>query len=77
MLNILGMMLNCPIYKGTEMYDEYLGDGVYASFDGIHIVLDLRGQDNTTRIALDSTVFDRLIKYRNNAILDSPKEQND
>lgn len=71
------MMLNCPIYKGTEMYDEYLGDGVYASFDGIHIVLDLRGQDNTTRIALDSTVFDRLIKYRNNAILDSPKEQND
>ena len=27
--------------------DEYLGDGVYARFDGYMIWLDLRGQDNT------------------------------
>lgn len=37
--------------------DRYLGDGVYASFDGYHIVLDLRGQDNTTRIALEPGVL--------------------
>lgn len=41
--------------------DEYLGDGVYASFDGYHIVLDLRAQDSTTRIALEPRVM-RLLK---------------
>lgn len=47
-----------------ETYDEYLGDGVYASFDGYHIVLDLRGQDNTTRIGLEHAVFERLLRYK-------------
>jgi hypothetical protein len=46
------------------MPDRYLGDGVYASYDGYHIVLDLRGQDSTTRIALEGEVFTSLIKYR-------------
>jgi len=45
------------------MPDDYLGDGVYASFDGYHIVLDLRAQDSTTRIALDPDVMDALIRY--------------
>jgi len=44
--------------------DEYLGDGVYASFDGYHITLDLRGQDRTTRIALEGPVLDALFAYR-------------
>ncbi len=44
--------------------DRYLGDGVYASCDGYHIVLDLRAQDSTTRIALEPPVFDALVKYR-------------
>jgi hypothetical protein len=42
----------------------YLGDGVYASFDGFAIVLDLREQDNTTRIVLEHEVFEALIAYR-------------
>lgn len=46
------------------MKDDYLGDGVYASFDGYYIVLDLRGQDSTTRIALEPPVFDALIRYK-------------
>ncbi|MHA2047734.1 MAG: hypothetical protein ACW99G_23370 [Candidatus Thorarchaeota archaeon] len=45
------------------MDDIYLGDGVYASFDGFGIVLDLRGQDNTTRIVLEPQVFEALIEY--------------
>jgi hypothetical protein len=45
------------------MEDRYLGDGVYASFDGYHVVLDLRGQDNFTRIALDPTVLEALERY--------------
>ena len=43
---------------------EYLGDGVYASCDGYHIWLDLRGQDNTTRIGLEPTVLGSLDRYR-------------
>lgn len=55
--------------------DEYLGDGVYASFDGYHIVLDLR-QQNASKIALEATVLDNLIKYRDGIIakLHTPDE---
>lgn len=41
----------------------YLGDGVYASFDGYHILLDLRGQDDTTKIALEPAVIEALELY--------------
>ena len=40
--------------------EECLGDGVYASWDGFNIWLDLRGQDSTTRIALDPAVLANL-----------------
>lgn len=46
-----------------EIEDIYLGDGVYASFDGYHVVLDLRAQDSTTRIALEPAVLDALTAY--------------
>jgi len=40
--------------------EMYLGDGVYATYcDGI-ILLDLRAQDNITRIALERETFDAL-----------------
>ena len=45
--------------------DRYLGDGVYASFDGYHIVLDLRAQDNITKIALEPYVFEELVRFEN------------
>ena len=47
--------------------DDYLGDGVYASFDGFHVVLDLRGQDSTTRIALEPLVFQELVRFQKRA----------
>lgn len=43
--------------------EDYLGDGVYASFDGYHIWLDLGAQDSTTRIALDPYVLAALNRY--------------
>lgn len=46
-----------------KIKDQYIGDGVYASFDGYHVVLDLRGQDATTRIALEPQVIDALNAY--------------
>lgn len=46
------------------MKDAYLGDGVYASFDGYAITLDLRAQDDTTRIYLEPEVLQALDRYR-------------
>ncbi len=48
----------------TDYEERYIGDGVYATCDGYHIILDLRAQDSTTRIALEPAVFDALICYR-------------
>ena len=45
-------------------FDEYLGDGVYAFYDGYHIWLDLRGQDNVTRIGMEPAVLKRFDEYR-------------
>ena len=52
----------------TESIEDYLGDGVYASFDGYYLKLDLRGQDNTTEIFLEPEVFQRLLAFREKAI---------
>lgn len=52
------------------MEDRYLGDGVYASFDGYHIILDLRGQDSTTQIALEPEVLVALNRYMKDCIHD-------
>jgi len=45
------------------MKDTYLGDGVYASFDGYHIILDTRAQTPKNEIALDPHVFAALCDY--------------
>lgn len=59
----------------SEFPERYIGDGVYASFDGYHIILDLRAQD-ASRIALEPTVWDRLVQYRED-ILSLQTETND
>lgn len=46
-----------------DTHDQYLGDGVYASFDGYHIWLDLRAQDPTIRIGLEPSVMRKLRQY--------------
>lgn len=48
--------------------DRYLGDGVYASWDGIGIRLDLRGQDSTTQIYLEAEVITALIEFQVEAL---------
>ena len=42
--------------------EVYLGDAVYASFDGYQIWLRTR-DGNDQRIALEPRVFDALVKY--------------
>lgn len=41
---------------------QYIGDAVYASFDGFAIWLTT-GDGNDQRIALEPAVFDALIRY--------------
>jgi len=54
--------------------DRYLGDGVYASYDGCMVWLDLRGQDSTTRIALEPEVLAALDEFRK-AVVQAQKEE--
>lgn len=44
--------------------DLYLGDGVYASFDGYHVWLDTRAQAPISRIALEPHVLDHFDAFR-------------
>ena len=46
-----------------EAKEAYLGDGVYASTDGYNIILDLRAQDNTTKIYLEPSVLRALNEF--------------
>jgi hypothetical protein len=48
--------------EDMKEFDAYLGDGVYASFDGIHIWLAANHPENKT-VALDPSVFDNLVAY--------------
>ncbi len=50
-----------------RQFKRYIGDSVYASFDGYHIWLATENQlpgDPSNEIALDPSVFESLIKYR-------------
>ncbi len=46
-----------------ENEEVYLGDAVYASFDGWHIWLRT-GDGNRQRIALEPSVFQALVNYK-------------
>ena len=46
----------------TSTYDTYLGEGVYASFDGFQIWLAVNHHENKV-LALEPSVFARLCEY--------------
>lgn len=46
-----------------ERVETYLGDGVYASFDGYHIWLKAERENGWHRIALDPAVMTELQAY--------------
>ena len=45
------------------MEERYLGDGVYASYDGYQIWLDTRAQEPVNRIALEPSVLSHLHQF--------------
>jgi hypothetical protein len=48
------------------MEKTYLGDGVYAEFDGFHIVLTTEnGIETTNKIFLEDSVMLALVQYSN------------
>ena len=48
----------------SSMPQEYLGDGVYARWDGWSVILDLRGQgEDWSEIALDPDVRKKLDRF--------------
>ena len=49
----------------SEQFKEYIGDGIYASFDGYQIWLRTSdGIRYTNEIALEPSVFNALIDYQ-------------
>lgn len=44
--------------------DAYLGDGVYASFDGYQIWLSAEGVNGMNEIAIDDQTWRALVAYR-------------
>jgi len=44
--------------------DRYIGDGVYASYDGYHVWLDTRAQEPVNRIGLEPAVLAQLEQFR-------------
>ena len=46
---------------------EYLGDGVYASFDGYHIWLAVNDHMNVV-VALEPSVFAALVQYKDQVV---------
>jgi hypothetical protein len=44
---------------------QYLGDGVYVSFDGHQLKLDTRASPNPQEIYLDTNVYAALVRFVN------------
>lgn len=57
-------------WEGNPTLEEYLGDGVYATYDGYSVSLDLRAQPPTPdcRIALEPAVFAKLLSFQERAV---------
>ena len=50
------------------LYEDYLGDGLYADFDGYQIILaanDRNSGNPTDRVALEPSVIEAFLRYLN------------
>lgn len=43
--------------------EEHLGDGVYASFDGYHIWLNVQRENGWERVAIEPSTFRNLLDF--------------
>jgi hypothetical protein len=54
---------------------RYLGDGVYATFDGYHIWLRAQGVAHENLVALEPAVFAALLKYQHDLVVESQRKE--
>ena len=60
-------------FRNTYSKEIYLGDGLYAHFDGYHFVLRAPRWDEDHHVALEPPVFDALLEYRARVYEDAKK----
>jgi hypothetical protein len=48
----------------TDPDETYLGDGLYASFDGFSFILRASGEYGDYCVGLEPDVFNALVRYR-------------
>ena len=51
-------------FKNKYSKEIYLGDGLYATFDGCHIILRAPREESDHYVGLEPPVFENLLKYR-------------
>jgi hypothetical protein len=57
--------MNQNLIKKLGNEAQYIGDGLYASFDGYHIwIRSCNGVEILNEVALEPHVFDHLVEYR-------------
>jgi hypothetical protein len=64
-------------FKQIYYTETYIGDGLYAHFDGYHIVLRAPRLGGDHHVALEPPVFDALLKYRERIYEDATGVQYD
>jgi hypothetical protein len=52
-----------PQREGTTRDESYLGDGLYAEFDGWQIVLRAPREDGDHWVAIEPEVFTKLVRF--------------
>ncbi len=58
-------------FRNKYKKETYLGDGLYASFDGYHIILRAPRYGVDHHVALEPPVFDELLEYRERIYADA------
>ncbi len=58
-------------FKQIYSRETYLGDGLYAHFDGYHIILRAPRDNGDHHVALEPPVFEALLKFRESVYADA------
>ncbi len=60
-------------FKNKYTQETYLGDGLYAHFDGYQFWLRAPRNEGDHEVALEPSVFDALVQYRQRVYEDAKK----
>lgn len=64
-------------FKAKYSRETYLGDGLYAHFDGYQFWLRAPREGGDHEVALEPPVFDALLKYRAQVYIDANLIENE